>query len=135
MAPQRSTGTFIKKLHVEVPAHIGTHMRVLCVVAMYVAVVGVVSAVLRSVNDTVVSLFATAIIAVAFQPLRDRLQRLANRLVYGYRASPYEVMAAFSRRLGEAMSVDEVLPRIAEAAWRGLGAAQARVRLLGPDGA
>ena len=105
-----------------------------CVVAIYVVVVGAISAVLRSVNDTTISLFATGIVAVAFQPLRDRLQHLANRLVYGYRASPYEVMAAFSRRVGEAISVDEVLPRIVEAAWRGLGAAHTRVRLLGPDG-
>src|SRR5205823_14054094 len=65
----------------------------LCVVAIYVAIVGVASAVLRSANDAVISLAATGIVAVAFQPLRDRLQRVANRLVYGYRANPYEVMA------------------------------------------
>jgi signal transduction histidine kinase len=62
------------------------------------------------------------------------LQRLANRLVYGYRASPYEVLATFSRRIGAAISSDELLPGIAEAAWRGLGASHARVRLLGPSG-
>src|SRR5207237_1354166 len=33
----------------------------------------------------------TALVAVIFQPARERLQRLANRLVYGHRASPYEV--------------------------------------------
>jgi signal transduction histidine kinase len=101
---------------------------------MYVVVVALPSSVLRSVNDTAVSLLATGVIAVAFQPLRERLQRLANRVVYGYRATPYEVLAAFSRRVGDALSIEEVLPRIAEAAWRGLAATQARVRLFGPDG-
>jgi hypothetical protein len=40
------------------------------------AIVGMASAVLRSVNDVVISLLATGIVAVGFQPLRDWLQRL-----------------------------------------------------------
>ncbi|MBA2437207.1 MAG: hypothetical protein H0V52_02505, partial [Acidimicrobiia bacterium] len=42
---------------------------------------------------------ATAIAAFAFEPVRERLQRFANRLVYGERATPYEVMADFGRRV------------------------------------
>lgn len=42
---------------------------------------------------------ATALVAFAFEPLRRRLQRLANRLVYGTRATPYEVLSDFSRRI------------------------------------
>ena len=99
------------------------------VLGIYVGAVALIGGLLRSVSDTAVSLAATGVVAVVFQPLRDRLQRLANRLVYGDRASPYEVLAAFSRRVGEAISIDQVLPRIAEAAWRGVGASHARVRL------
>ena len=40
------------------------------------------------------SILATAIVAVGFQPVRERLQRVANRLVYGRRATPYEVLAS-----------------------------------------
>ena len=45
------------------------------------------------------SLVTTAVIALAFQPLRERAQRLANRLVYGRRATPYEALSQFSEHL------------------------------------
>jgi hypothetical protein len=80
------------------------------------------------------SIVATAIVAVAFQPVRERIQRIANRLVYGKRATPYEVMADFSERMAGALSVDEVLPRMAEAAARGVAGRSARIRLLVPNG-
>ncbi len=56
------------------------------------------------------SLLATAGVAVAFQPVRERLQHIANRVVYGQRANPYEVLASFSRRMAGALSIDQVLP-------------------------
>ena len=42
---------------------------------------------------------ATALVALAFQPLRRSVVRLANRLAYGVRAQPYEALADFSSRL------------------------------------
>jgi signal transduction histidine kinase len=80
------------------------------------------------------SVLATALVALAFQPFRERVQRLANRLVYGKRPTPYEVMAQFSHWVAGALSIDEVLPRIAEAAARGVGARRCRIRLLLPSG-
>lgn len=76
----------------------------------------------------------TAIVAAAFQPVRERLQRVASRLVYGERASPYEVMADLSERLGSAISVDEVLPRVAHAAAQAVGAQTGRATVYLPDG-
>ena len=81
-------------------------------------------------DEIILSLLATAVVAIAFQPLREQLQRLANRLVYGERATPYEVLSDFSRRLAGALTVDAVLPRIAEAAARGVGADRGRVRIF-----
>ena len=49
------------------------------------------------------SIVATAIVAIGFQPLRERLQRVANRLVYGERATPYEVLSQFSERVAESL--------------------------------
>ena len=72
---------------------------------------------------------ATALVAILFQPARSRVQHLANRLVYGARSTPYEVMAEFGERMGGSLQVEEVLPQVAEAAARGLGAAAARVRV------
>src|SRR5712691_6362096 len=57
------------------------------------------------------SVLATAAVAVAFQPVRERVHCPANYLVYGHRASPYEVLAEFSRRLAGALSIEDVLPR------------------------
>jgi signal transduction histidine kinase len=79
-------------------------------------------------------ILATAIAAIAFEPVRERLARFANRLVYGERATPYEVMAEFSDRLGGAISVDEILPRIAEATVKGVGGVAGQVTAFLPGG-
>ncbi|GAC1341200.1 MAG: hypothetical protein NVSMB29_11330 [Candidatus Dormibacteria bacterium] len=76
------------------------------------------------------SIAATAIVAIAFQPARERVQRRVNRLVYGRRATPYEVLASFSHRMAATLSVEEVVPRLAEAAARSIGGSKARVRLI-----
>jgi signal transduction histidine kinase len=68
---------------------------------------------------------ATVVIAIAFQPLRRRLQRLANRVVYGRRATPYEVLSTFSRRVS---SVDsEVLAQVARSLAEGTTAGSASI--------
>src|SRR5688572_781164 len=59
-------------------------------------------------SDMWLALLATVVVALAFQPARERAQRFANRLVYGQRATPYEVLAELSRRMAVALSVDEV---------------------------
>lgn len=102
------------------------------ITSVYVAVVVGAGAALRAGReaDLGLSVFATAVIAIAFEPVRERAQRLANRVVYGERATPYEVMSGFSARLSEALAIDEVLPAMAQAAARGVGALRARVLLL-----
>jgi signal transduction histidine kinase len=75
------------------------------------------------------SILATAIVAVGFQPVRERVQRVANRLVYGERASPYEVLSQFSGRVAETYAADQVLPRMARVLREGSGAETAVVWL------
>jgi hypothetical protein len=106
------------------------------ITAVYVAIVVGVGALVGSAGspNLALSIVATAIVAVAFQPVRERVQRIANRLVYGRRATPYEVMADFSERMAGALSADEVLRRMAEAAARGIGAKASRIRLVLPNG-
>jgi signal transduction histidine kinase len=77
---------------------------------------------------------ATALVAIAFQPVRQRVQRFANRLVYGPRATPYEVMSEFSERVAGALAVRDALREMAQAAAEGIRAAHARVRLFLPRG-
>jgi len=71
------------------------------------------------------SILATGLVAVAFQPVRERVQRLANRLVYGKRATPYEVLSEFSDRIASTYSDEEVLPRLAQTIAESTGAVQA----------
>jgi len=75
------------------------------------------------------SIVATAIVAVGFQPVRERLQRVANRLVYGKRATPYEVLSQFSERVAESYALGEVMPRMAQVLADGTGAQRADVWL------
>ena len=64
---------------------------------------------------------ATAVAAVVFQPARRRAHRFADRLIYGDRASPYQLLATFTERLDEA-SLPEVLPRMTALVAEGTGA-------------
>jgi signal transduction histidine kinase len=75
------------------------------------------------------SIVATVVVALAFQPVRERVQHLANRLVYGKRATPYEVLSSFSERLSAAYAADELLPRMARTLAEGVGARRADVWL------
>ncbi len=97
------------------------------ITAVYLAIVIGVGAVVGSRSNTVLSAVAAAVVALAFQPARRRAQRLADRLVYGKRATPYEVLSAFSERLGNVYANDELLPRMARALAEGTGAARADV--------
>jgi signal transduction histidine kinase len=77
------------------------------------------------------SIVATIIVAIGFQPVRERVQKIANRLVYGKRATPYEVLTAFSDQVAEAYAADEVLPRMARVLHEATGALSATVWLKG----
>jgi len=79
------------------------------------------------------SIIATAIVAFGFQPARERVQKVANRLVYGKRATPYEVLSEFSGRVAETYAADDVLPRMARVLQEGTGAESATVWLRGGE--
>ena len=84
----------------------------ICVVASYVLVVGVVGATLSSRGDLVLSLAVTGVVAVCFQPLRARVQRFVNELMYGERDDPYAAIARLGRRLESSLGADAVLPTV-----------------------
>jgi signal transduction histidine kinase len=95
------------------------------ITAVYVAVVVGLGSLF---SDTLIlRIAATALVAVAFQPVRDRANRLANRLVFGERATPYAVLARFGERVGETYASDDVLPRIARVVAEGTGAGRSDV--------
>jgi signal transduction histidine kinase len=54
------------------------------------------------------------VVGLALGPLRRLATRLADRVVYGGRATPYEVLTDFSERVGDTYSTEDVLPRMAQ---------------------
>lgn len=103
----------------------------------YVTVVVVIgSAVGGEAGGLWPSLIATALVAMALQPLRHRIVRLADRLAYGAAAAPYEELADFSRRLGDRPDPAALLPAVAEATAHAVHASRAVVSVhvnAGPD--
>src|SRR4029079_18164733 len=91
-----------------------------------VAVFGAVA----SNRESSVTLFLIALaLGVAFRPVMRFARRLVDRVVYGRRATPYEVLTEFSERMGDAYATDDVLGRMAQILGQCVGAASARVSL------
>ena len=99
------------------------------VVGVYVLVVGYLGNLFRAGDNILVSLVATGVVAVIFAPLRDRLQRGVNRLMYGQRDEPYAVLSRLGQRLEETMAPGAVLPAIVETVAGELKAPHAAISL------
>ena len=89
-----------------------------CVISLYVFVVGYLGAVFArgapAGSNLAISLVATGLVAVLFQPLRDRVQRAINQLLYGQRDEPYAVLSHLGQRLEGNLTPGAVLPTIVE---------------------
>ena len=105
------------------------------ITAVYVGIVVGIGSLIGSGGrpNLALSIVATAVVAVGFQPIRERLQKFANRVVYGKRATPYEVLSEFSERVAGSYLGDEVLPRMAQVLHEGTGAEAATVWLRSAD--
>jgi two-component system, NarL family, sensor kinase len=79
-----------------------------------------------------IALPATALVAIAFQPVRRGLQRRVNRLLYGRRDEPYAAISTLGRRLGEAIAPADVLPAMVETIADALRLPYVAVELASP---
>ena len=96
--------------------------------AVYVGVVvGVGRLIQVQGNNVILSILATGLVAVGFEPVKERVQRLANRLVYGRRATPYEVLSKLAERLGGSEPSEETLGDVARLLAEGTGAVRTDV--------
>jgi signal transduction histidine kinase len=96
---------------------------------VYAVVVAGVGAVVGAERSPLLSAIAAAVVALVFQPVRARARHLADRLVFGERATPYEVMSTFGGQLAGTYASEDVLPRTARVLGQGVGAERAEVRL------
>jgi len=103
------------------------------VITLYVTTVGLLSELLHERADFGISLSATGLVAVMFNPLRERLQRVVNHLLYGYRHQPYEAISQLGQRLETTLVPERVLPAIVETAAQALRLPYAAIELVGGD--
>jgi signal transduction histidine kinase len=78
------------------------------------------------------SILTTGLIAILFQPLRERLQRTANRLIYGQRDEPYQLLARLGRRLESAMDPASALALTVETIAQALKLPYAAITAVQP---
>jgi signal transduction histidine kinase len=91
------------------------------ITVVYAGLVAGVGSLVGDRHSLLLSALAAIVVAVAFQPVRQRAARLANRVVYGTRASPYQVLSEFARRIGGGYAPG-VLPQMAGIVTAGTGA-------------
>ena len=99
------------------------------VVAVYMVIVLGLGRTLSANERTllVLSMVAAGVAAALCLPARERLERFANRLVYGERHAPDEVLRTFGSRLSRAVPLDELLLQMVESLRKTLALQAAEV--------
>jgi signal transduction histidine kinase len=100
-----------------------------CVAGVYILIVGSLGALFQARGNLLIALLATGVVAVLFNPLRERLQRGVNHLLYGQRDEPYAVISRLSQRLEATLAPEAVLPAIAETVAQALKLPYAAIAL------
>jgi signal transduction histidine kinase len=102
---------------------------VFTIVASFLTVLYLTAVALAAVSS-LGAIAAAVLFVLTFNPVRRRARTIADRVVYGKRATPFEVLSEFSERLGETYSIDDVLPRMAHLLGTSTSATEVRVWLL-----
>ena len=107
-----------------------------CVIAAYVGLVSVLGGLLSTRASLGVSLVATVIVAVLFEPARRRIQLGVDRLLFGERRNPSAVLARLGRlgRLEATLAPELVLGSVAQTVASALRLPYAAVELRWPEG-
>jgi len=105
----------------------------LSVILLYVLVVGYLSYLFQAQGNLFISLAATGVVAVMFAPLHRALQRAVNRLMYGERDEPYELLVRLGRQLETALDSSAGLALTVESLAKALKLPYVAIALLGED--
>ncbi len=95
--------------------------------AIYVGIVAGIGTLAGYAGGPLLTAAAALAIAVLFQPLRRRAQLVANRVVYGERATPYQVLADFAQDMAGQLDADAALDRMASVLAGATGAVRVEV--------
>ena len=99
------------------------------IVVPSLAIFALASALLTGVDNATLTLIGGVAIGAVAVPALRLARRIANRITFGRRATPYELMTTFGRRVSVSYSMQDVLPRLTQILAEGTGAASARVLL------
>jgi signal transduction histidine kinase len=103
--------------------------------ALYIFGVGIFSAYFQNARASyIIAFIATGLIAILFQPLRERLQRGVNRLMYGERDDPATLLSRLSQQIDTTLTPESVLPTIVETLAQALRLPYAGIRLHSSEG-
>ncbi|MCC7359842.1 MAG: GAF domain-containing sensor histidine kinase [Anaerolineales bacterium] len=106
----------------------------LAVAALYLLVVGGLGVLLQARGSLWLSLAGVGLVAFVAQPVRERVQRGVNRLMYGERDEPYAVLSRLGQRLEATLLPEAVLPTLVETVAQALKLPYAAVLLKTDDG-
>jgi len=95
--------------------------------AIYVGIVVGIGTLAGFAGGPLLTAAAALAIAVLFQPLRRRAQLVANRIVYGQRATPYQVLSDFAEDMAGQLDFDMALDRMASILAGATGAVRVEV--------
>jgi signal transduction histidine kinase len=82
------------------------------ILALYISVVVILGYILRVEGNLIISLVATGLAAILLQPIREKLQRSVNSLMYGEQEDPVEVLAKLGERFEKTVPLQETLPTL-----------------------
>jgi signal transduction histidine kinase len=81
---------------------------------LYVIVVGVLGNLLQLGDSSFIAFLTAGLVAILFQPIRDRFQRGVNRMMYGERDDPVAVLSKLGDELEHTGSPEDALSGITE---------------------
>jgi signal transduction histidine kinase len=81
-------------------------------IGLYIFLVGALGVLFQAGGNLLFSILATGLIAILFNPLRQRLQEAVNRMMYGERNDPMQVLSHLGRQLEETAVPGESLPTL-----------------------
>jgi signal transduction histidine kinase len=98
--------------------------------AVYVGIVVGIGTLAGYGGGPVLTVVAAVVVSALFAPVHQRARLLANRLVYGERASPYQVLADFAQDMAGQLDADAALDRMAAVLGGATGAERVEVWVL-----
>ncbi len=104
------------------------------IITIYVVVVGTLGSLFQAQDNYLFALLATGLIAILFQPVRERLQRSVNRLMFGERDDPYAVLSRLSTQLETTVTPQAMLQSVVETITTSLKLPYAAIELVDEQG-